>query len=217
MDTDKELMESLREVLDGAHAQLRDESTEHTTGVLRSLIGEFSKSDEYKHSLWVVVSGHPEEGENRVRLYEPKDASDETLSPATVRPLATPDKRELLVEMLEDPRATTAIHKLLDPNGYIVRTVLSDGTLWHAWVDKEGLTISDADGFRRSFFSADNPPEPKSEEEGELIIALLKAFMMPAIASKHHKHLYRGMLQEIAEDAEFMEAMGIDPEVLLSE
>lgn len=217
MDTEKELMESLREVLDGAHAQLRHESVEHTTGVLRSLMGEFSKHDEYKHSLWVVTSGHPEEGENRVALFEPKDASDETLSPATVRPLATPDRRELLVEMLEDPRAATAFHKLLEPNGYIVRTVLSDGTLWHAWVDKEGLTISDADGIRRSFFSADNPPEPKSEEEGELIIALLKAFMMPIMAAKTHKHLYRGMLHEIAEDKDFMEALGIDAETLLSE
>jgi len=216
MDTDKELMDSLRDVLDGAHQQLKDEAAEHHKGVFGSLIEEFGRHDEYAHSLWVVIKGHPEEGENRVALFEPRDHADESLSPATVRPLATPDRHELLMEMLGDPRATTAFHKLLEPTGYIIRTTLSDGTLWHGWVDNDGLSISDADGFRRCDYSQD-PPEPKSEEEGELIIALLKAYMMPVIGSKQHKHLYRAMLQEIAEDDEFMEALGIDRVALLSE
>lgn len=213
---DSELMDSLREVLYGAHAQLQQEADDHKMGVLSKLIAEFDQCD-YSHMLWVVVSGHPDEGEGRKVLFDPSDADDEAKSPATVRPLATPPDKEHLVEMLNDPMVATAFHKLMDPNGYILRTRLADGSPWHGWVDSDGITIADRDGMWRSSFSHSEPPEPKSEEEGELILCLLKSYMMPKMASVRHKHLYAGMLQEIAENDEFLEALGITKEMLLDE
>lgn len=215
MDSNNDpLMESLREVIDDAYEQMKSEARDHSAYVLSTLVPEF-EAQGYDYALYAVIDGHMD-GPNAKRMYSEYDPEDENKVPATVRELAHPEDRETMLSMLEDPRLATALHKAMNPRGYVIRTKLTDGTFLHAWIDQEGLTIMDGDLVTKYLFS-DEAPDAEDEERGEIIVGLLKMFIMPVMAAKHHKHLYRAMLMEITEDDEFMAAIGMTKEDLLDE
>jgi hypothetical protein len=220
MEENKELMDELAGILDGAAMDIRQESAQATLESLQGMYEQWQQNPDIKDNAWFVGIDEknplfPDDETIAHGVNVPNSLSDHPMSSRmAVRCIATPDSAQVFINMLEDPRFVMVSHQVLRPDGLVAVSI--DGSGMCFIIDgKDGSRYAKAHAYG-DFSEPDWDAMGNDQQVLEWIAAVMKAFMSPRLLMERSPHMYKAFITGIAAgEQEIMDVFGITAEQLL--
>lgn len=220
-DNEKELMDSLRDIINQSAESLQGNALDEMRAMAHQLSDEFRKAipEDCETAVFgIALTPDEEMGEARKRfdsgeaLKSPfvNDINDETAKCAKVESIINGFPKERIFEFLEDFDGMMLLNGFMNPQGLIVRIKNEDNTVFEVFVTDRYMTtlktLVTGERLVRQYSAPDGEAPQREDFDSEFELDLVKsayvALSIPHLVKQQGDDFYDTMIQVIQQKIE---------------